>query len=114
MSGGSGEACLLIGGSGLDAFNECSDPCTSTADVDIRRNGTYDATTIAERDWITASCQSASVGDDYEVRMVIDFGDNPTSGPALGSFHTINTLRRWRWQTSSPGGLRRQFYANHT
>lgn len=65
----------LLGGSAFD-----NDPSNAFASITVKRNGTIALTGIADQDWI--SPKSATVGDDYDVRVVYSLGDTWTGSTA--------------------------------
>ena len=42
-------------------------------------------------------------GSDYQVRATKTAGSDPTSGPALGTWHPLSTTREWRNDRSTDG-----------
>lgn len=50
----------------------------------------------ATEEWV-AEGRSATVGDAFEIRLTKATGTNPTSGPALNTWHQLSANRRWEW-----------------
>lgn len=53
--------------------------------------------------WFTSACKTATIGDDYRVKLEKTSGVDPDSGPALETWHVINTGRQWQWDQVSIG-----------
>lgn len=49
--------------------------------------------------WTTGSL-TTGLGNDYEIKATLSAGDTP-SGPALGSWHTLDSVRAWSHSGSS-------------
>lgn len=100
--------CTLVGATSVNCSDECTDPCTATVRIRLLRAGTWDTLGGGgSGSWITGDCVAADIGDSYEAEMVINTGDNPTSGTAFGAatWTTINTTLDWTWTTTVAGGL---------
>lgn len=85
-----------------------SSPYSSTAGVRVLTSGAVqeiiaDAWTSQNPgvEWIDGFIYSAA--SDYEVQLTKSSGTDPSSGPALTSFHTISTTRQWTWTRTTVG-----------
>ena len=92
-------------------------PANGVCGIRFNRDGTVDkkiASTYSKvGDWIPARCQSATVGDAYQVSMTISSGSDPDSGLSLASnYHTISAAREWIWTQSESGTAAASFSAN--
>jgi hypothetical protein len=110
-----GVVCQVSGASGITMFEEVTDPANASVTLSFLRAGTWNGTDGGgSGNWLApASCLDSTIGDFFEVRLVIDLGDNPTSGPAVGAsnWHTISSTQAWTWATTAPGGLDATFTA---
>lgn len=48
----------------------------------------------SNNEWVRIG-RSSTVGDDFEVKLDLVSGTTPATGPALATWHTINTDRDW-------------------
>ena len=54
-------------------------------------------------DWTLPN--GAGVGSGYEVKLTINSGDSPTSGPSLATWHALSSVRTWTWDVTGSGVL---------
>jgi hypothetical protein len=84
------------------------DPGPVVLTLNVLRDGTFTrsgggTTSGTVSGW--ADPPSATVGDDFTVRLTVNSGDSPTSGSATGSILALTSDRSWTWNTTSPVGL---------
>lgn len=77
-------------------------PSVASSGITIARDGDVTVTGVSAdtpnaADWIEP--RNATVGDDYEVRLTVNSGDNPTAG-GNGTWVALNTDRTFSWTTS--------------
>jgi len=78
-----------------------SSPYSSEVGVRVNTDGSYEElvgaswSSVATDTWIDAF-SGAESSSDYECKLVKTSGVDPTSGPALDTWHTISTARDWR------------------
>ena len=88
------------------AFDFELDPATAQAWWTFNTDGTVDkhdsdTTTqfAAATQWIIPNNPSAT----YYIRATNNSGSNPTSGPALSTWHALTSVRTWTWSRSTNG-----------
>lgn len=85
---------------------------TASATFTVQRNGDLLVTgNISDvpgaNDWIDP--RSATVGDAWHVRLIKNSGSDPTSGPALATWHALTSDRQWSMVQSIIGGIAGNF-----
>lgn len=95
----------FLKGASFSAFQITSagNPVTVSAGVKFQSDGTlqdrnptspYAFADSAAGQWASTE-PDAGIGSDYQVRLTVNSGDNPTSGPAVSTWHTISSDRQW-------------------
>lgn len=77
-------------------------PAVASSGITVARDGDVttagvSADTPAAADWVEP--RNSTVGDDYEIRLTVNSGDNPTSG-GHGTWIALSTDRTFTWMTS--------------
>jgi hypothetical protein len=78
----------VLDGGGSMSFTVKRDGVLSTSDMSGTQNRT--------NEWVEDG-REATVGDAFEAQLTKSFGDDPDSGPALSTWHTISSDRTWSW-----------------
>lgn len=69
------------------------------ASLSVRSNGTISYNTGSS---YYATPSNSAIGQYYEVRLTMLSGSSsPSSGPSMGTFHSLSTNRTWQWSTST-------------
>lgn len=98
----------------LTAFDVIASPNTATANAQIFIESNGDGQYALNRSnfvnpsgmyiksftWLKTGSAS-----DYEVKLDINSGANPTSGDSLGTWLVLSTTREWTWQVSTGAGF---------
>lgn len=78
-------------------------PITVSAGVRFTTDGTaqernglspYSYVDVQAGQWASTE-PSSGVGDDYEVRLTVNSGSNPSSGPSVSTWLALSTQRQW-------------------
>ena len=84
-------------------FTTSGSPITVTQGIKFETDGTLqarDSTSpfgffdLASGEWI-GSQPNPGIGSSYKVKLTVNIGSSPTSGPTVGVFHTISSDRQW-------------------
>lgn len=107
IQAGGGTTAVLTLNALSSSDSDGSSPYSSTAGIRVLTNGDIEEiiadTWTAQNsgtEWIDDAGATAS---DYEVQLEKTSGTDPSSGPALASFHTINATLQWTWTSTTAG-----------
>lgn len=98
----------------LTAFDAIASPGTATANAQIFIESNGDGQYVLNRSiFVSPSGEytksftwlKTGSASDYEVKLDINSGANPTSGDSLGTWLVLSTTREWTWQVSTSAGI---------